>query len=94
MNYLQTLWAKIPAKWQLEIASAWHTFITAAILELGVEFTANQSAITTGDITKDALLAIGAAVIRSGVKAVFQMAYDSAKAKQVDAAQTEANKEP
>lgn len=79
MNYLQTLWAKIPATWQEHITSAWHTFITAAILELGYEFSVNQQAFSTGTVTRNLLLAIGASAVRAGVKAVFGVIYASAK---------------
>lgn len=82
MNYLQTLWGKLSPKWQEEITSAWHTFFTASVIEIGVQWSANQATFSTGAISKELLIAIGAAVLRSGVKAVFSMVYASVKAGQ------------
>jgi hypothetical protein len=70
--FLSQWWAKIPPKWQIEITSITHTVITAMVVELGLQLSQGGSAIPTG---KEALLALGAAVLRSGVKAFWTMVF-------------------
>lgn len=72
MNFLSQWWGQLPASTRAEVQSVWHTFLSAALVELGVQFTTHQDVFTTVAFTKGMLLAMLAAVIRAGVKAVFQ----------------------
>ena len=76
---LKKMWAKVPKKWQLEIESAFHTFITASLLEASIQYAMHGSAFPT---EKGVLLAIGSAILRSGWKATFAFFLSQMKAKE------------
>lgn len=66
------LWTKLPEGFRTELISAWHTVLSAMVVELGVQLSLNQDVLTTMAFSKSLLLAMGAAIIRSGVKAGMQ----------------------
>ena len=63
-----SLWAQIPADWQAEIISAWHTFLTGAGAELGMDLAAHRGEPLSALLLKGLALA----AIRAGVKALGQ----------------------
>jgi len=65
MNRIKAIWLKIPEKWQLEIKSAWHTFLSAFIVSVLIELGAHQNE----SITMNLAIGIGSAAVRGGVKA-------------------------
>ena len=60
-------WTSIPLRWRLEITSAFYTFATASVLEAGIQY---QIYGNTGPSKAGIALAILAACLRSGVKAL------------------------
>lgn len=71
MKKLQELWLKVPAKWRTEATSISHTFVAAFATQIMFEIGTN------GDIpaSKEALIALIAAAIRSAWKAIFLIIF-------------------
>lgn len=70
MKYLKSLWLKIPLEWKKEATSFLHTFVASLVLTIAMQ-------IEKGDIpmSKDALLALGLAAIRSAWKVAFNKIF-------------------
>lgn len=64
---IKNYWLQIPEKWRLEITSGSHTVIAAMVLELSIQLASQGNVIPTG---KEALIALAAALLRSGQKAL------------------------
>ena len=67
---LQSLLDKIPANYRYEAMSILHTFVAGMGLELVARLSSGNLGIPSG---KEALLALGLAVGRSGIKAVSNL---------------------
>ena len=63
---MNNLWKKLPVAWQKEIVSGFHTFLTAAMLEISLELSSGKF-----PVGKDAFLALGAVAVRAGMRALW-----------------------
>jgi hypothetical protein len=65
-NRVKELWSGLPESWRTELMSAFHTFVPVFVGALLLSFQ------TTGDISwsKEAAVAVLAAALRAGFKAV------------------------
>lgn len=66
---IQEYWQKLPERARTELVSASHTVVSAMVVELGIQLSANQDVFTSGQFTKAGIVALVAAVVRSGLKA-------------------------
>ena len=66
MTYLKTLWSKVPEAWRKEATSFAHTFIGTLVVTVGFQINAGQIS-----WTKEALVALAVAALRSAWKAAF-----------------------
>lgn len=66
MNYLKSLWSKVPLGWKQEITSFLHTFIASLALTIALQLQADVI-----PASKDALVALAVAALRSALKAAF-----------------------
>lgn len=72
---IERLWLRIPESWRKEITSLLHTFFSVFFLQILVQLS------TTGGVptSKDALVAIVVAAVRSAWKIVFDVILNRAK---------------
>lgn len=72
MIFFFKLWEKLSPTTQYEVKSGFHTFLTAAVMQLMAQYSQSGHVLPT---TATALIAIASVVLRAGIKAVFSQWY-------------------
>jgi hypothetical protein len=74
---IKALWMRLSPKLRYEIKSGIHTFVTASVIEAGVQYHIHGNALPTDT---GVILAILAVILRSGLKALLTFVFAEKKA--------------